>query len=233
MESTGIIVEEFAGGGGGPVAPPDFGSIGALLGTSTANPAFAVPASVANNDIIVVAAFLDGNVTVTGLPSGFAHVTGSPLAVATGAGFGEHSLLVAWKRASGADSGTYTFTLSGSAFVYGNAARYTGAKTTGDPWDAHDTDQSGAVNVSTAPAVSLTTLGANRRLLYAATSHNGDGGTWSPPTSFALRTSGSPNTTCVELADLAQAVAGASGSISATHTQAGYMGAWLGALIGA
>lgn len=232
MESTGILLEEFPVGGGGPAAPPTFGSIGTLLGAGTSAPAFAVPASVANNDIIVVKAYIDGNATVTAMPSGFVHVTGSPQPVATGAGFGEHSLVVAWKRATGADSGTYGFTLSSSTFVYGHAERYPGAQTTGDPWDITDVDQSGAVNVSTAPAVSGTTTGPNRLLVYAATNHNGDSGVWSPPTGLTQRSSGGSGVTNVEASDVAQVSAGATGNKSATHTVAGYMGAWLGALIG-
>jgi hypothetical protein len=213
------------------VAAPAFGSLGTLLGASGATPAFAVPASVAADDIIVVAAFLDGAVSVTAMPSGFAHAAGSPLAVASGGGFGEHSLVVMWKRATAGDTGTYDFTLSGSAFVYGNAVRYTGAITTGDPWDATDADQSGAVSVSTAPAVDVTTLGADRLLVYAATDHNGDAGTWTPPTGFTQRQGGT-NTTNTEISDLVQVGAGSSGSVSATHSVAGFMGAWLGALIG-
>jgi hypothetical protein len=213
------------------VAGPTFGTLGTLYGSTTSAPAFAVPASVAANDIIVVAAYIDGTTTVTALPSGFAHATGSPRTVAAGSGFGEHSILVAWKRATAGDTGTYTFTLSGSTFVYGNAVRYTGAITSGDPWDATNAADGGAVNISTAPAVSVTTLGADRLLIYVASDHNGDGGTWTPSAGYSQRQGGTNATNC-EIADIAQAVAGSSGNVSATTTAAGRMGAWIGALIG-
>jgi hypothetical protein len=214
------------------VSPPIHGSTGTLFGGSTATPAFDVPDDVVAGDIIVVAAFIDGTSTdVTGMPADFEHALGSPLDVAAGGGFGEHVLAVMWKRASGADSGTYDFTLSGTTFVYGNAVRYEGAVGSGDPWDATDAAESGAVSVSTAPAVSVTTLGPDRLLIYVATDHNGDSGTWSPPAGFDQRQGGT-NTTNTEISDLAQSSAGSSGSVSATHTVAGFMGAWLGALIG-
>jgi hypothetical protein len=214
------------------VSPPIHGSTGTLFGASTAAPAFDVPDDVAAGDIIVVAAFLDGtSTTVTGMPADFEHALGSPLDVAAGGGFGEHVVAVMWKRATGADTGTYGFTLSGTTFVYGNAVRYEGAVGSGDPWDATDAAESGAVSVSTAPAVSVTTLGADRLLVYVATDHNGDSGTWSPPAGYDQRQGGT-NTTNTEISDLVQAAAGSSGSVSATHTVAGFMGAWLGALIG-
>jgi hypothetical protein len=214
------------------VSAPNHGSTGTLLGASTAAPAFDVPDDVAAGDIIVVAAFIDGTSTdVTGMPADFEHAEGSPLDVAAGGGFGEHVLAVMWKRATGTDSGTYDFTLSGSTFVYGDAARYEGAVGSGDPWDATDADESGVSSVSTAPAVSVATLGPDRLLIYVATDHNGDSGTWSPPAGFTQRAGGT-NTTNVEISDLVQAAAGSSGGVSATHTVAGFMGAWIGALIG-
>lgn len=212
---------------------PTFGSIGTLLGASTNAPAFAVPASVAAGDIIVVAFFVDTtSTTVTGMPTDFAHAEGSPRTVAAGGGFGEHSLNVCWKRASAGDTGTYTFNLSATQFVYGQAVRYPGAVGSGDPWDDAVAADGGAVNISTAPPVSVTTLGPDRLLIYVATDGNGDSGTWSPPAGYTQRSSGAPNITNVEISDLPKATAGSSGSVSATTTAAGYMGAWIGALIG-
>lgn len=213
------------------MSAPSWGSTGTLLGASGASPAFAVPASVGALDVIVVGAYLDGSVTVTGMPTGFVHATGSPLSVAPGAGFGEHRIAVMWKRATGSDSGTYGFTLSSSAFVYGNAVRYTGCVTSGDPWDATATAQGGAVSLTTAPAVSLTTLGPDRLLFYLCTNHNGDGGTWTGPAGFTLRQGGT-NQATHEIGDLAQSSAGGTGSLSGSTTASGFMGAFLGALIG-
>lgn len=213
------------------MSAPTFGTIGALFGSTTSAPAFAVPASVAAGDIIVVMAYLDSTATVSAMPTDFVHANGSPVHVAPAAGFGEHNLLVAWKRATAGDTGTYTFTLSASVFVYGNAERISGCVASGDPWDATATAQGGAVNISTAPALSLVTLGADRILVYGATNHNGDGGTWSPPAGFSQRQGGT-NQATHEISDLVQTAAGSTGSLSATTTASGFMGAFLGALIG-
>lgn len=213
------------------MSAPAWGSTGTLFGASGSNPALAVPASVGADDVIVVGAYIDSTATVTAFASGFQHAPNSPRTVAPGGGGGEHSLVVMWKRATGADSGTYAFTLSASVFVFGNAIRYTGCISSGDPWDATNAAQSGPVNVNTAPAVSLATLGPDRMLFYVATDFNGDGGTWSAPAGFNLRQGGT-NVTTHEIADLVQTAAGSTGSLSGSNTLAGYMGAWLGALIG-
>jgi len=215
------------------VSAPAFGSIGTLHQTSTSTPSFAVPASVAAGDIIIVAAYIDGTATVTGMPSGFAHAENSPKQVAPG-GAGTHSLVVMWKRATGADSGTYAFTLDAAQFVFGNAVRYTGCVASGNPWDTAGSgavSEGGNVVVSSPPTVSLTTAGPDRMLVYVATDNNGDGGTWSPPAGYNQRQGGA-SVTCHEISDLVQSAAGSTGGQAASNTLGGRMGGWIGALIG-
>lgn len=204
---------------------PSHGSIGTLLQGSAATANFPVPASVASGDLIVVAFFQDGDGTITGMPAGFAHAPSSPVNVIPESGGGRHSLNVLWKRADAADTGTYDFTLSVSTYRHGRAIRHTGAVASGDPWDNTASAYSG-VNVSASPAVSVTTLGPDRLLLWFAT--NWSGGTWTPPTGFTERFDSGDGT--ASGADKAQATAGTSGSISGTCTGSDRAGAWLGAL---
>jgi hypothetical protein len=209
------------------VSAPAFGTIGTHLNTTTSTPAFAVPASVASGDIIVIPMFIDGGTaTISAMASGFAHAEGSP--VSTTGGGTNHALAVVWKRASGADSGTYAFTLSGSTYVAGSAARYTGAVGSGTPFDSPTSTNTGNTNGTVSPAVSVTTGGPDRLLIFSAT--NWTGGAWTPPTSFNERMDTGDQVHTLD--DLVQAVAGGSGTVQATCVGNDKRTAWLGALIG-
>lgn len=183
-----------------------------------------VPSGVAANDIVRVVAFVDSTTSVTGMPAGFANATGSP--VVNNAGSGNHKLYVMWKRATGADAGTYDFTLSsGSTYRNVQSFRYTGAIATGDPWDVTNT----AIDITdgtTSPPVSVTTSVANTLLVWDST--NWAGGAWTPPTSFTERRD-TGDRVCTN-ADLAQAAAGSSGSITGSCAGSNKRTAWLGAL---
>lgn len=206
------------------MAAPAFGAIGAQLQTNPGSTSsVAVPAGVVALDIIVVAMFVDGTATVSGLPSGFAHATGSPMTVT---GTGAHSQVVAWKRASGADSGTYDFTVTSAGYVNAAASRYTGAVTTGDPWEAVDPEFSTSPG-TTSPPCTVTTLGSDRLLVWSAT--NWSGGAWTPPASFTERRDSGDQV--MTSADLAQAAAGSSGSVVGTCVGNDRRTAWLGALL--
>lgn len=206
-----------------PAPNPVFAGIGTQLqvnpGTTTSVP---VPAGVAVDDIIVVDMFLDGAATVSAMPSGFAHVTGSPMTVT---GTGAHSHVVAWKRATGADTGTYDFTLASAGYVNAAASRFTGCITSGSPWDAVDAQASTAQN-TTSPPTSVTTTGPDRLLYWSAT--NWSGGAWTPPTSFTERRDSGDEV--MTSADLVQAVAGSSGSVVGTCVGNDRRTAFLGAL---
>jgi len=214
------------------VSAPAFGTIGTLLGSTTSTPAFAVPASVASGDIIVVAFFADvSTTTISAFPSGFAAAENSPRTINAG-GAGNCALHVAWKRATGADSGTYGFTLSASVFVYGNAVRYTGCVASGNPWDSPTSAaDGGSTGSTTTPDVNVTTADVDRILFFAGVNVAGDGGTWTAPSGFSQRQGGASTTNC-EISDKVQAAQGASGNTHATNTLSGTVGAWMGALIG-
>lgn len=207
------------------MAAPAWASTGTYFENSSSAPAFAVPSGVASGDVIVIPMYLDGTTTITAMASGFAHATGSPSGLSVGGG--SHSVNVVWKRATGADSGTYTFTLSGSTFVCGSALRFTSAVASGDPWDVTNAAQD-AANSTVTPAVSVTTTGPDRLLVFAGSCWAG--GTWTAPGGFAERVDSGFGLITAD--DKAQAAAGSSGSVSATCTGSDKRCAWLGALIG-
>lgn len=210
---------------------PAFGSIGTHYAASGTGPAFAVPASVAANDVIVIPIFIDDGATITAMASGFAHAPNSPVTNAGGGGSaGAHSLAVVWKRATGADSGSYTFTLSSGQYAAGSACRYTGCVTSGSPWDAFASSAAAAntVNNTVTPAVSGTTAGPDRMLVFAGSCWVG--GTWTAPTGYNERMDTGDGVHTLD--DLVQAAAGGTGNISATCTGSDKECGWIGALIG-
>src|SRR5262245_50902089 len=104
-------------------------ALGAGNGTDAAIP---VPASVASGDILVVTLHIESDLTITP-PSGFAQKYLDEQNDG-GGGFRHYTF---WKRATGADAGTYTFTWDGtSVWREGLASRITGAKSSGDPFGA-------------------------------------------------------------------------------------------------
>lgn len=202
------------------MAAPAFQTAGTLSGVAATSALVPVPSGVAANDIIVVWLYKENANAVTP-PSGF---TQKASQAAT-----DHSAYLFWKRATGADSGTYSFSWTGSNWREADSLRISGCITTGDPFDTG----TGAVvtNVNNtagtaSPAVSLTTTDVDRLLVWGATSFAG--GAWTPPGTFTERTDISSDTTT---ATKTLAVAGASGSISGTCAGSGRMTAFLGALI--
>jgi hypothetical protein len=77
------------------------------------------------------------------------------------------------------------------------------------------------------PAVTVTTTGSDRLLVWSAT--NWSGGAWTPPTSFTERRDSGDEV--MTSADLAQAGAGSSGSITGTCVGNDRRTAFLGALL--
>lgn len=213
------------------MAAPTYGTAGTYYENfGTTAPAFAAPASVVADSIVVIVTYLDGvaDPGIT-LPGGFAHAEGSPVYIPTSSSPSQnHRLVVAWHRASGSESGPYTFTLGTSVYVSGQAHRYDGCVTTGTPIDSPTASDGSVTNSTTSPPIAVTTQGADRLVLHAATSWAG--GTWTAPTGFALRQQGGFGSSTV--ADKSQAAAGGTGSVSATVSGSDKMQAWLGALIG-
>jgi hypothetical protein len=199
-----------------------YGNAGtALAAASGTTAAIPVPSSVAAGDIIVAVFFISG-ANVPTPPSGFTAASGIPLADPGG-----YKLYVYWKRATGADSGTYDFTWTGGNTYQGQAYRFTGCATTGDPFD-------GTASTSTLPhgggsttfsAPSLTTT-VNDTMLLWAVMHEFSTYRLTTPSGF----------TEVLDADFlavdykAHATAGATGSITATSAGNDQGCTWMGAL---
>lgn len=199
-----------------------FASVGSYRETDSATASFAVPSGVEANDIVVIPFYIDGTtVTVTDYNE-FEEAENSPILNVGQA----HQLHVVWKRATGSDTGPYDLSLSGSGFHAGAALRYTGCITTGSPWDSptdSDTDPGVSFN---APAVSISTLGADRCVVWAGTSWAIN--SWTPPTGYTERLDTGFGT--VTLADKSQAVSGSTGSVVGVTTTDTRHNAWLGAL---
>jgi hypothetical protein len=211
------------------VSAPAFRAVGSPEQSTGTSHNYPVPAGVAANDIIAIPIFIDGStVTITTMPSGFAHAENSPITVNPGGG-GNHSLNVVWKRASTGDTGTYNFVISGAVFAEGNALAYSGCVATGNPWDSPTAAASGGgVTSTTTPDVSLTTPGPDRMLVFAGS--NWGGGVWNPPpTGMNERIDNSNSLTA---ADLVQAAAGGTGNLHGTNATTSEVASWLGSLIG-
>lgn len=208
------------------MAVPAFGAAGTYLsGTGATTAPIVVPSGVAVGHLIVVGLYIESTVAVT-VPLDFVECAASPIgAVAPGL----HRIRVYWRRASAADAGTYTFSWTGSIYREGVALRYTGAVASGDPWDTGAGAPNSAARSSDAnatPAVSLTTQGADRKLIWFGSNVAGGAGT--PPATFTER---ADNNSDIWTADKDQAVAGATGSITGSNAASSYSCAWMGALL--
>lgn len=186
---------------------------------TTATPA--IPAGTAVNHIAVVTIYKENTAAVTA-PSGFTLVTNTPISTTAPT---HHS--VYWKRLTAADTGTYSFSWTGGAWREASCSIFSGCITTGTPTEIHSANFSNTA-VTTTPAVSGTTAGADRMLVWSAT--NFQFGTWTMPASFANRSGGS-GSLALATATLGQAAAGATGSLTGSCATAGQETAFLFALI--
>lgn len=206
---------------------PAFASAGSILvyGSDT-TAAIPVPSGVTNTptDIIVVGMWMDVAKTIT-KPLDFAECPNSPV-IATGTGQ-DHLLRTYWRRPSAADSGTYSFSWSGATGRLGFALRFTGCIATGNPWDSLASTAAAAsgTNVTTTPAVSGTTTGVDRRLVFFATDFGGGG--FGAASGFTEHVDAADG---LDAQSKALATAGATGSVTATCVS-GVSNAWLGALL--
>lgn len=199
--------------------PAGFGSAASADGVSLSVP---VPAGVVAGDLVVIAFHVGSPGTTLTLPAGFLQAEASPSAASN------IETQVWYRRATGSESGTYTVSISPSGYASGVAGRFTGVVASGNPFDTGcAAANSGTTGVSTSPAVSITTAGAERLVLHIP--GNWSGGTWTPHTGFTnhVRTSFD----CVMISSAAQAVAGSTGTVQATCSATDKMTAWLGALI--
>lgn len=188
-------------------------------GNGTSSAPVPVPAAAATNDIAVVGIYIEDTVTITP-PAGFTQkVDLRTSAIARG------GLVVYWKRLTGADSGTYTFTWTGTPWRGANCGLWSGRVTSGDPFDgtvgtAESTTSVTTLNVSTSPAQ------ANGDAVGFWTNFNG-GCSFTPPTNYTERQDNN-DVMCLDTRDAV--AAGTTGSISATANITDFMKAFLGVL---
>jgi hypothetical protein len=198
-----------------------FGSAGTGLGGAASAAAnFPVPATPAAGagvyDIVFLyyeAALVDGTVTPS---AGFTELTESPIEVI---GSGQGFVLRIYGKLAAVDTGTYNFTLPFSTWREGVVIRLSGVDTTSPVDVTNISSNTGSVTTST--AVSDTSTGDGQLWVWAVSNYQA--GTTTFGGSFTKRA----DTGEVAVATLAQASAGASGSLTATHSSA-CDAVWLG-----
>lgn len=157
---------------------PTFASISALFtGTTTADATPAVPSGVASGSLVIIAVAAN-SATNGGTVTDFATVV-----AATQANASARSL---WKRATGADAGTYSVPHTATA---GNAStalafRVEGEQASGTP--IGQTNSASATGVTTVPTTSLTGTAVDSLLVHVVWSFNAR--TYTPPSGFARQT---------------------------------------------
>lgn len=207
------------------MAIPVLGALGAnsssASGTSVA---VAAPAGVVANSVVIIPIFLDGGAQTVTPPAGWAEAENSPVNV-TG---GSHGLHVLWHRASGSEAGPYTFSWPTSTYRSTFASRWENVVTSGTPFDSPTGSAEDNTSTTVTPAVSTTSLGADREDIFFGT--NWSGGTWTAPSGFTKQREGVDQV--LVLCSHDHPTAGSTGSLTATCTGSDKRTAWVGALIG-
>lgn len=195
-----------------------FRSSSNLAGASGTSAAVPVPTGAASGDIAVVGLYMESTATVTP-PSGF--TSKADLRTSASARGG---LVVYWKRLTAADSGTYSFTWTGSTWRGAVCGLWSGRIASGDPFDgtvgtAESTSGVTTLNVSTSPA------SANGDAVGMWTNFNG-GASWTAPTNYTEQ----QDTNVITLDSRDAVASGTTGSISATSSITDFMKGFLGVL---
>jgi hypothetical protein len=164
----------------------------------------AAPSGLANNDILLFMLYKQNSAAVT-YPAGFTEVA----AIASGTSFW---LYVAWKRAS-SESGTYTFSWTGSTWRYSMLGAYSGCITSGSPMDATPTTLATASETNVITCPSITTATANALVIPFGADYNLDvtGATLS---GYTVREDVLP----ILVSDAIKAAAGATGTLAYSRT---------------
>jgi hypothetical protein len=157
---------------------PTFAAISAIdSGTGTADRTPAVPTGVANGSFVGIA------VAANAATNGAEATDFDTIVAATQA---NASAQAEWKRATGADAGTYSVPHSGSGANFSTALafRVEGELATGNP--IGDTDFNSATGVTTVPTTSLVGTTVDSLLVHVVWSFNAR--TYTPPSGFTRQT---------------------------------------------
>jgi hypothetical protein len=196
-------------------------SLLAIGGSAVTTAAVPVPAGAANLDIAAVGLYMESAAAVTP-PAGFTNKVSLQTSPTT-----RGRLDVFWKRLTGADSGTYTFTWTGATFRSAACGLWSGRITTGDPFDnfvlgtgsAESTVTQTTLNVSASP---VTALGD----AVGFWTNFAGGNAWTFPTNYTERVDN--DTTTLDTRDAI--ASGATGNVTATANVSGFLKAFLGVL---
>lgn len=195
-----------------------FRSSTVVNGSSAASAAPAVPTGAATGDIAVVAIYKENAAAITA-PAGFTNKVALTTSPTT-----QGSLHVYWKRLTAADSGTYSFTWTGSTWCAAVCGLWSGRVASGDPFDgtvgtAESVGSVSTLNVSTSPAT------ASGDAVGVWTNFNG-GATFTPPTNYTER----HDDPVITLDTRDNVASGSTGNTTATATVSDFMKAFLGVL---
>lgn len=188
---------------------------------SAASAAVPVPTGAADKDIAVVSLYLESAAAITP-PAGFTQKSD----VATNATT-QGRLVTFWKRLTGADSGTYTFTWTGSVWRAADCALFSGRVSSGDPFTTVGTADGGSGG-RTVTVTGITAAGGDD-LVSAMTAYAGLG---SAPTmtSLTVRQGASGNDVAMGTQDNVSAGSTSNRTLAYTGGSIGGVKGFLGAL---
>lgn len=171
------------------VTAPSVGAVGTYLaGADRTTAAVPVPTGMAADEVALVVLYIESTATIS-RPTGFEQYFYGGVG-----GDDAHRIYVAWKRASAADSGTYSFSWSGTAWAEGQCFRIADVVDSGDPirimppiprgaWETElDTD------ATDTPTVGLNDVPDGDLIVWMATNFNG--GTCTPPSGYTKKSGG-------------------------------------------
>lgn len=207
---------------------PAFVSAGASTGVANSSSVnVPYPSGGAGLDVVFIQIW-STSATVTGVPSGFTQLSGTPITTSgLGGGNDDTRWYVFTRPADGSETGTANFTLSSSKTRQAVALRFSGADTSTTPIDVVNSAYAGGS--ANTPAVSATTTGVNRLLIHWANKFD-SASSHTAPSGFTERSSADVATLSHMVSTKAQAAAGATGSIAGSWNSSGSHGAILLAL---
>ena len=178
---------------------PAFRATNIASGTGT-SATVTKPAGTAANDILIATVVTDVD-ELTTAPSGWTPLTPSVFSDETA------RTSFFWRRAGGSEGASYIFTWTTSAEYHAAVSAYSGAITTGNPFDnvVYSTSTTGTTHTASATV----SYGGNRRIIYAAGLTNVGTGDTTPstPGGYTVRNAAVANPTILT-ADTTLAAAG-------------------------
>jgi len=128
-----------------------------------------------------------------------------------------------WKRLTGADAGTYSFSFNIAFWTTAECMLFSGCAASGDPWDGVPVKNAGSWG--TFGTLSLTTTDAAGGLVWAC--YNDSGGAHTPPTGFTETAENDCGSCAYRIPGTAGSLSAANASVASTSAA----GSWLGALL--